>query len=267
LMGWDIVESGFKIVLSPRVPEVVERHLRGDVDSFLAEYGLGRGSIQHWIAHTGGPKVLRAIENALELPCNALERSWRSLREIGNLSSASVLFVLADQLAAQQAKPGDYGLLVAMGPGFCSELVLLKWYFGAQRALGVCPRRNRGRLRPLSGNGGLPHAVHRFVRTRGGILAARVSGRARMDRAGGRAGRSSATLLGHYYARPPMEHPDNRAPGRRPDDLGTLPPDTPSQLFGGGDGNDLRADDLRLLAHRARIFSRQRVAAARPHQG
>lgn len=127
LMGWDIVESGFKIVLSPRVPDVVEQHLGGDVDSFLADYGLERGAIRHWLAHTGGPKVLRAIESALELPCDALERSWRSLREIGNLSSASVLFVLADMLAAEQAKPGDYGLLMAMGPGFCSELVLLRW--------------------------------------------------------------------------------------------------------------------------------------------
>ncbi|MGO9057115.1 MAG: type III polyketide synthase [Candidatus Binataceae bacterium] len=127
VMGWDIVESGFKIVLSPRVPEVVEQHLGGDVDSFLAGHGLERGAIRHWIAHTGGPKVLRAIENSLGLPCDALERSWRSLREIGNLSSASVLFVLSDLLAADQAKPGDYGLLMAMGPGFCSELVLLRW--------------------------------------------------------------------------------------------------------------------------------------------
>lgn len=126
-MGWDIVESGFKIVLSPRVPEVVEQHLPGDVDSFLADNGLDRGAIRHWIAHTGGPKVLRAIENSLGLPCDALERSWRSLREIGNLSSASVLFVLSDLLAAGQAKPGEYGLLMAMGPGFCSELVLLGW--------------------------------------------------------------------------------------------------------------------------------------------
>jgi len=127
LMGWDIVESGFKIVLSPRVPNVVEEHLRGDVDSFLAGHALDRGAIRHWIAHTGGPKVLRAIEKALDLPCDALERTWRSLREIGNLSSASVLFVLGDMLAAEQANPGDYGLLIAMGPGFCSELVLLKW--------------------------------------------------------------------------------------------------------------------------------------------
>lgn len=127
VMGWDIVDSGFKIVLSPHVPQVVEQHLGGDVDSFLAEHGLRRGAIRHWVAHTGGPKVLRAIEKALDLPCDALERSWRSLRDIGNLSSASVLFVLADLLAAAQTKPGDYGLLMAMGPGFCSELVLLKW--------------------------------------------------------------------------------------------------------------------------------------------
>jgi alkylresorcinol/alkylpyrone synthase len=127
LMGWDIVESGFKVILSPRVPAVIKENLGADVDSFLAEHDLDRRAIRHWIAHTGGPKVLQAIESALNLPCQALERSWRSLGEIGNLSSASVLFVLADHLAAQQAKPGDYGLLMAMGPGFCSELVLLQW--------------------------------------------------------------------------------------------------------------------------------------------
>jgi len=127
LMGWDIVDSGFKVILSPRVPEVVEKNLGADVDSLLAEHGLERGAIRHWIAHTGGPRVLEAIESALDLPCDALERSWRSLHDIGNLSSASVLFVLADLLAAGQAKPGEYGLLMAMGPGFCSELVLLRW--------------------------------------------------------------------------------------------------------------------------------------------
>ncbi|HEY2104215.1 MAG TPA: 3-oxoacyl-[acyl-carrier-protein] synthase III C-terminal domain-containing protein [Candidatus Binataceae bacterium] len=127
VMGWDVVESGFKVILSPRVPEVIEQNLGADVDCFLAEHGLDRGAIRHWIAHTGGPRVLQAIESALSLPCDALERSWRSLREIGNLSSASVLFVLADLLAARQAKPGEYGLLMAMGPGFCSELVLLRW--------------------------------------------------------------------------------------------------------------------------------------------
>ena len=127
VMGWDVVDSGFKVILSPRVPEVIEKNLGADVDSFLTEQELDRGAIRHWIAHTGGPRVLQAIESALGLPCDALERSWRSLREIGNLSSASVLFVLADLLGSQQAKPGDYGMLMAMGPGFCSELVLLRW--------------------------------------------------------------------------------------------------------------------------------------------
>jgi alkylresorcinol/alkylpyrone synthase len=127
LMGWDVVDSGFKLVLSPRVPDAVEQNLGADVDRFLAGHDLDRGAIGHWIAHTGGPKVLQVIERALNLPCNALEHSWRSLQEIGNLSSASVLFVLADLLEAQQAKPGDYGMLMAVGPGFCSELVLLRW--------------------------------------------------------------------------------------------------------------------------------------------
>jgi alkylresorcinol/alkylpyrone synthase len=127
VMGWEIVDSGFKVVLSARVPQVVAEHVGQDVDRFLAAHGLGRRDIRHFIAHTGGPKVLRAFEAALALPEGALERSWHSLRTVGNLSSASVLFVLRDLLAAGVARDGDYGLLAAMGPGFCSELVLLRW--------------------------------------------------------------------------------------------------------------------------------------------
>ena len=127
VMGWDIVETGFKVVLSAKVPEVVRDHVRHDVDSFLAANGLQRSRIRHWIAHTGGPKVLKAFEEALELPAGALDRSWKSLREIGNLSSASVLFVLGELLESGEANTGDNGLLMAMGPGFCSELVLLQW--------------------------------------------------------------------------------------------------------------------------------------------
>ncbi len=127
VMGWDLVESGFKVVLSSRVPEVVRRNVRSDVDGFLARQGLDRSAIRHWIAHTGGPKVLQAFESALELPEGALARSWRSLKETGNLSSASVLFVLGALLASGEPVPGDLGLLLAMGPGFCSELVLLQW--------------------------------------------------------------------------------------------------------------------------------------------
>jgi alkylresorcinol/alkylpyrone synthase len=127
VMGWDIVDTGFKVVLSARVPEVVHEHVRGDVDSFLAHHGLDRGRIRHWIAHTGGPKVLKAFEEVLELPERALDRSWKSLRETGNLSSAAVLFVLGELLDSGDASKGDYGLLMSMGPGFFSELVLLQW--------------------------------------------------------------------------------------------------------------------------------------------
>ncbi len=127
VMGWDVVDSGFKVVLSARVPDIVRENIGADVDGFLAHSGLDRSSIRHWIVHTGGPKVLQAFESALELPEGALARSWTSLKEVGNLSSAAVLFVFGDLLASGEPAKGDRGLLVAMGPGFCSELVLLEW--------------------------------------------------------------------------------------------------------------------------------------------
>jgi alkylresorcinol/alkylpyrone synthase len=127
VMGWDFVSSGFKVVLSASVPEVIREHLGPDVDAFLGAAGLDRSRIRHIIAHTGGPKVLQAIEASLALPQGALERSWHSLKTVGNLSSASVLFVLADLLDARVARPGDHGLFAAMGPGFCAELGLLQW--------------------------------------------------------------------------------------------------------------------------------------------
>jgi alkylresorcinol/alkylpyrone synthase len=130
VMGWDVVDTGFKVVLSAKVPEVIEGRIGGDVDAFLAAHGLARADVRHWVAHTGGPRVLEAFRRALALPEAAVARSWASLREVGNLSSASVLFVLGDLLAETgEAAPrrGDLGLLAAMGPGFSSELVLLRW--------------------------------------------------------------------------------------------------------------------------------------------
>ncbi len=127
VMGWNVSEKGFRIVLSPDVPLMVKQHLREDVDRFLDDHGLRRSDIASWIIHTGGPKVLEAVGSTLELPDGALEASWESLRQVGNLSSASVLVVLEDFLARRRGEPGSYSLLSAMGPGFCSELVLLRW--------------------------------------------------------------------------------------------------------------------------------------------
>jgi alkylresorcinol/alkylpyrone synthase len=126
VMGWDISGQGFQIVLSANVPDVVRQHLPGDIDSFLGEHGLTRADIGWWVSHPGGPKVLEAMEEALELPPQALELSWKTLRELGNLSSTSVLLVLREQLETRPPAPGSYGLLLALGPGFCSELVLLR---------------------------------------------------------------------------------------------------------------------------------------------
>lgn len=127
VMGWDISERGFEIVLSPRLPDLIRANLARDVDGFLARFGLVRGDIGSWVIHTGGPKILHSVQSTLGLPERALERSWASLREVGNLSSASVLLVLEDTLEQARPAAGTLGLLLAMGPGFCSELILLRW--------------------------------------------------------------------------------------------------------------------------------------------
>ena len=127
VMGWDISESGFQIVLSAGVPQVVRDFVRQDVDSFLADNDLTRNDIASWVCHPGGPKVLEAMQETLELPDGALDVTWNSLQTVGNLSSTSVLLVLADTMEQHRPAPGSYGIVMAMGPGFCSELVLLKW--------------------------------------------------------------------------------------------------------------------------------------------
>lgn len=127
VMGWDISEKGFRIVLSREVPEVVHDHLAADVDAFLEDEGLSRSDIASWVLHTGGPRVLEATAAALDLKEDALAASWDCLRRTGNLSSASVLVVLEEVMMKRRPAPGAYSLLAAMGPGFCSELVLLRW--------------------------------------------------------------------------------------------------------------------------------------------
>jgi len=126
-MGYDVGTTGFELVLSKDVAAVVEQYLEDDVTQFLAAHGLTTADIGAFVSHPGGPKVIEAIMAALSLPPEALELTWRSLGEIGNLSSASVLHVLRDHIA-KPPPSGSNGLMIAMGPGFCSELVLLRWH-------------------------------------------------------------------------------------------------------------------------------------------
>ena len=127
VMGWDIGGSGFRIVLAASVADVVEEHLGGDVREFLEDHELKTADIAAWVAHPGGPKVLHAMQRALDLPDGALDVTWESLAAVGNLSSSSVLHVLAETIRAGKQVPGSPGVMLAMGPGFCSELVLLRW--------------------------------------------------------------------------------------------------------------------------------------------
>jgi alkylresorcinol/alkylpyrone synthase len=125
-MGWDVSSTGLRIVLDANVPGLVRQYLGADVDGFLEDHGMTREDVEWWVCHPGGPKVLEAIEDALTLPRSAVQLTWDSLARIGNLSSASVLHVFEDTLRDRPPRTGSYGMLMAMGPGFCSELVLLR---------------------------------------------------------------------------------------------------------------------------------------------
>lgn len=126
VMGWEIGERGFSLVLSPDVPVIARERLGPDVDAFLREQGLAREEIDFWVCHPGGPKVLQAAAESLGLSREQLGIAWDSLRRVGNLSSASVLHVLERTLAERPPARGSKGVLLAMGPGFCSELLLLE---------------------------------------------------------------------------------------------------------------------------------------------
>lgn len=126
-MGWKISETGFRIVLSQDVPDVIAANIGPDLERLLARHGLGRDAIGCWMLHTGGPKILRATQRALGLGQEDLAVSWDCLRRMGNLSSASVLMVLEQTMRERRPAAGTWSILAAMGPGFCSELVLLRW--------------------------------------------------------------------------------------------------------------------------------------------
>lgn len=127
VMGWDVVAGGFKVVLSPDVPRLAREALPGEVAALLAPHGLEAADVASWVAHPGGPKVIAGMQEGLGLPEDAFEVTWQSLAERGNLSSASVLDVFDRFRRHRRPAPGAPGVLMAMGPGFSAELVLLRW--------------------------------------------------------------------------------------------------------------------------------------------
>jgi alkylresorcinol/alkylpyrone synthase len=127
IMGWDVTNSGFKVLLSADIASLAQSEVRPGVEVFLGRHGLNIAGIDHWLVHPGGPRVIQALEAGLGLPEEALTLSWECLAEAGNVSSASVLLILDKFMKRLQPKPGEYGVLMAMGPAFSAELVLLQW--------------------------------------------------------------------------------------------------------------------------------------------
>ena len=126
VIGWHVGGTGFEIVLTAGVADVIEKHFPHEVAAFLADNGMGIPDVGAWVAHPGGPRVLEAFANSLELRPSVFDRSWATLDRVGNLSSSAVLHVLADFIDAGQ-DAGTPGLLFALGPGVSAEFVLLEW--------------------------------------------------------------------------------------------------------------------------------------------
>ncbi len=127
LMGMDLIDIGTRNVLRPEVADYVKIALRQTIEPLLADHNLSIEKIARWIVHPGGPKIIQAIEDEFALPESALQPSRDALAKVGNISSPTVLYILDQTLSAEPPPAGSYGLLLAMGPGFSQEAILLQW--------------------------------------------------------------------------------------------------------------------------------------------
>jgi alkylresorcinol/alkylpyrone synthase len=123
IMGWDVTEDGLRAVFSRDIPALVRHHMRDVAGDFLTRYGLGLGDIDHFICHPGGAKVLTALEEAFGVGADALADARSVLRDYGNMSAATVLFVLERALRAGVA---GRLLMTALGPGFTAGFQLVE---------------------------------------------------------------------------------------------------------------------------------------------
>jgi polyketide synthase Type III len=137
---WDNSQGKFSFYLDPDIPYVVGAHAELVVDRLLAGTGLHRGDISHWLVHSGGKKVIDAVRVNLGLTRHDVRHTIGVLRDYGNLSSGSFLFSYERLMRERVTTPGDYGVLMTMGPGSTIETALIQWLPGAARPLGASPR-------------------------------------------------------------------------------------------------------------------------------
>jgi alkylresorcinol/alkylpyrone synthase len=127
LMGWDFTSDGMRLILSRDVPSFVTERLAPVVREFVSAHGTSVDALDHYVLHPGGPKVMETYCSTFGLPDEAVSIARECMREYGNLSSAAVLFMLNDLVVSGVPKSGDTGLMIALGPGFACEMLMLQW--------------------------------------------------------------------------------------------------------------------------------------------
>jgi alkylresorcinol/alkylpyrone synthase len=127
VMGWRGTSAGFEVQLSQSIPQIVTTHVKDNIETLLKKHALSIDNLEYFVFHPGGAKVLNAYADGMRQPAQRFESSFGVLRDFGNMSSATVFFVLQRELQNHPAESNDYGLVAALGPGFSSELVLLRW--------------------------------------------------------------------------------------------------------------------------------------------
>ncbi len=126
VMGWEIVDQGFKAIFSKDIPTIVRKEVKTNIEALLNKSGLSVSDLTHYAVHPGGAKVLMEYEASLGLPKGAFNESRKVLREHGNMSSPTVLYVLKEIMDAKKYKASEYGIISALGPGFSSEIILFE---------------------------------------------------------------------------------------------------------------------------------------------
>jgi alkylresorcinol/alkylpyrone synthase len=125
VMGWTVLQEGLQVVFQRRIPDIVREHAADDLLGILQGHDIALADIDAFLLHPGGAKVIEAYEQALDLPADALDWTRGVLRDHGNMSSATVLYVVERYLAQRGFARGGHGLISALGPGFCSETLLI----------------------------------------------------------------------------------------------------------------------------------------------
>jgi alkylresorcinol/alkylpyrone synthase len=126
VMGWDVIDDGFRVIFSRDIPAIVKEYVKANIEELASRNELRLSEIKHFVSHPGGAKVIKAYEESLGLNGNTFKYTYKVLSEHGNMSAPSVIYVLKEFFDNNEFQPGEYGIISALGPGFSSELVLFK---------------------------------------------------------------------------------------------------------------------------------------------